>query len=142
MPPVNPNVPISPGIVTNPNAYPQWGVKGSVNLSGVTSASDLTIKEATNSAEKIADIAAGYGVWFTSQAYAQAFINSEDSALNGTPTQPASKAFSVIGVSGTNLLYRALKIIVGGVLVVFGIVHMMGISGDIAKTVKGVPLPV
>lgn len=50
--------------------------------------------------------------------------------------------WTIGGVSGTNLVQRALKVIVGGVLVLFGVIHMTGVTGDVAKAVKGVPLPV
>ena len=45
-------------------------------------------------------------------------------------------------ISGTNLVIRGLKIIVGGILLITGLVHLTGLSGDLADTVRKVPLPV
>lgn len=46
----------------------------------------------------------------------------------------------ITGFSGTNFVLRALKIIVGGVLVIVGIAHLTGADNAITKVVSKVPL--
>jgi hypothetical protein len=49
----------------------------------------------------------------------------------------------VSGFSGTNFVLRAIKVIIGGTLLLVGIVHMAGIdSGKIAAIASKVPIPV
>jgi hypothetical protein len=56
---------------------------------------------------------------------------------------PASWILSLTGVSGTNLVLRGLKVIIGGTLLLVGIVHLAGIdSGTVATIARKVPIPV
>jgi hypothetical protein len=69
------------------------------------------------------------------------------SIAQGTENQVQTEAgslgsFTIGGVSGTNLVQRALKISIGGVLVLFGVIHLTGVSGQVASTVRKVPLPI
>jgi hypothetical protein len=45
-------------------------------------------------------------------------------------------------ISGTNLVIRAVKVIIGGLLLVVGLVHLTGVSGSAADVARRVPLPV
>lgn len=135
---VNPNSPtIAPGVTTTPNVYPQWGVK----QTGSGGSNDYSVKEATTAAEKTTLLDQGYDVWFSSESAANGFVSSENSILNGNVSSPLNYAFKLTGLSGTNLVNRALKIIIGGILVLFGVIHLTGVSGSVASTVKKVPLP-
>lgn len=76
MPAPIPGQQIAPGVAGG-NTFPQYGVGGGKPGS---SAGWKTVT-ATNGAEKMADIARGYFVWFSSQSAAQNFIGEESSPL-------------------------------------------------------------
>jgi hypothetical protein len=56
---------------------------------------------------------------------------------------PFSWVAGITGISGTNLVLRTLKVIIGGTLLLVGIVHLAGIdSGTVATIARKVPVPV
>jgi hypothetical protein len=56
---------------------------------------------------------------------------------------PLNWVASITGISGTNLVIRSLKVIIGGTLLLVGIVHLAGIdSGTVATLARKVPVPV
>jgi hypothetical protein len=76
----------------------------------------------------------------TKSATSTALSNAQNTvgALN-----PVKWILSLSGISGTNLVLRGLKVIIGGTLLLVGIVHMAGIdSGKIAQIASKVPIPV
>jgi hypothetical protein len=64
---------------------------------------------------------------------AQVAAGEAGSALGG---------FTIAGISGTNLAIRAAKVIIGGVLLIVGLVHITGVSGGVADVARKVPLPI
>ncbi len=51
-------------------------------------------------------------------------------------------SWTIGGVSGTNLVIRAAKIIIGALLLTVGLVHITGAGGAAASVARKVPLPV
>jgi len=49
---------------------------------------------------------------------------------------------AITGFSGTNFVIRAAKVIIGGVLLIVGLVHITGVGGAAADVARKVPLPV
>lgn len=45
-------------------------------------------------------------------------------------------------ISGTNLVIRGAKIIIGGLLLIIGLVHITGAGGAAASVARKVPLPI
>lgn len=73
--------------------------------------------------------------------------NKGTTPSSSTPQNPATSAASgwvgsITGFHGTNFVLRAIKVLVGGLLVMIGLVHMTGADNAVAQVVKKVPLPV
>jgi hypothetical protein len=77
------------------------------------------------------------------------------SISQGLANEPASGAKAVVGslgnlagflgvgsISGTNLVIRAAKVIIGGLLLIIGLVHITGADNAVASLARKVPLPV
>ena len=126
---VPPGQPIAPGIVAPNAGFPQWGVlMNANNTSG-------TVTEATSAAQKTTMIGQGYDAWFSSAAAAQAFVSSETSALNGSiPSIPGLPSWSLLFGNTKGLLTRFLKVLIGGVLLIAGIMRLSGKDKDIIQT--------
>lgn len=78
MPAVNPaanNGTVAPGIVTDPNKFPQWGVG---NVGGT-----WQVIEAKNATDKQNDLNKGYAAWFSDQQDAQNFAKDQTGFLSG-----------------------------------------------------------
>jgi sulfite exporter TauE/SafE len=45
-------------------------------------------------------------------------------------------------ISGTNLVIRAAKVIIGGVLLIVGLVHITGAGGTVGSIARKVPVPI
>jgi|SRR5580698_9815789 hypothetical protein len=125
MPAVTPGQPVAPGVVTNENDYPQWGVGGGTP----GSAAGWKIVEAENESQKLTYSNQGYLTWFSSDAAAKAYVSSESSAY-GSGSDPLAWLAKITGFSGTNFVLRAVKVIIGGVLLISGIIHLAGIDKD------------
>ena len=54
----------------------------------------------------------------------------------------ASWVAGITGISGTNLAIRAAKVIIGGVLLIVGLVHITGAGGAAADLARKVPVPI
>lgn len=100
---------------------------------------------------------------FATQAEAEAFVKARNGSFT-LATNPVSAAIQAVsgndtaagqskGVLGNitggflwpdakNFVVRALKVVLGGLLVVVGLVHMTGIDNKAAQLVRKVPLPV
>jgi hypothetical protein len=107
-----------PGAVTDPNKFPQWGLR----------TSDGKIVEAKNNAEKVSDITQGYVTWFTSRQAASGFNATQHGFASGQV--PGISGLAAIGdffarlteastwirvgefVAGALILYIGLKAIV------------------------------
>ena len=50
--------------------------------------------------------------------------------------------WTIGGVSGTNLAIRAAKVIIGGILLIVGLVHITGADNAFATAARKVPLPI
>lgn len=136
---VPPGAPGAAGITTTPDAYPQWGVKNTT--SGSSPAGTYSTVEAKTAAQKQSYLDQGYDTWFSSAADAKSFVSSENSALNGNiPT--GNILGSIIGFSGTNFVLRAVKVIIGGVLLIIGLAHMTGADNAVFTLARKAPLPV
>jgi hypothetical protein len=75
-------------------------------------------------------------------------ITSLEQGLANEPAAAAKSAagalgsWSIGGISGTNLVSRALKIIIGGALLLIGLAHMTGAGNAVLETARKAPLPV
>jgi hypothetical protein len=129
--------PIAPGVVTDPNKYPQWGVKlGTADASGNVPGD---VKEAKNQADKLSLSNQGYLVWFGSQQAAQDFISSQQGILGGHLPNPLSglegiaKVLGDIGRALTDgKMWRSLGWLIAG-LVIAG----LGVTLWLAQTRTG-----
>jgi hypothetical protein len=74
--------------------------------------------------------------------------NSQTASAQSTETKPITppNVFAylakITGISGTNLVLRGLKVIIGGVLLLVGIVKLSGATGKIAAIASKVPIPI
>lgn len=116
MPAPRPGQPIAPGVTTTPDKYPQWGVG---NVGG-----KWNTVEAKNAGDKQADMTKGYLVWFSNKTDADNFAQDQMGFASGNVPNPVSWALKFGNFGG--LLVRGLKILIGGVLLVAGILKMSG----------------
>lgn len=143
MPNVNPGAPtVANGVVTG-NKYPQWGVGGGTP----GSAAGWKIVEAKNAKQKTDYAGQGFLIWFQSQADAKAFVASESSPIGSGEPQNAIPGVSQIGdffgaLGQSNTWIRVAKVLVGGVLLIVGLVHITGAAGATANIARKVPLPI
>lgn len=138
MPAVNPNnqTPtgtLGPGGASTTSGFPQWGVNNAYN-----------IVEAKTDADKTADIAKGYGAWFTSQSAAQAWAQEQQTFLGsgGIPVfssiEHALSAFYDVLTNGK--MWRSLGwLILGVLLMVAGIALFL--RKQIGSTIAGTLFP-
>lgn len=133
---------IAPGIATT-DTYPQWSVGGGTP----GSSAGWKIVEATTAAQKNTYAGEGYLVWFSSQGAAQSFLSTEESPIasgepQGSLLGTLAEFLGVGKISGTNLVIRAAKVLIGGVLLIVGIVHITGVDNAVASVARKVPLPI
>ena len=129
-------------------AFPEWFV--GPPIVGASSQA-YVVYEATTAAQAAKYVADGYKGPYATQAAAEAQAQARQSAAESTEVNLPS-AGSLLGtlagflgvghVSGTNLVIRAVKVIIGGLLLVVGLVHLTGVSGAAADVARRVPLPV
>jgi hypothetical protein len=86
---------------------------------------------------------------FATQAQAKAAANPQqqspnpaNDAVNAAQNATGSLGSLISALTSSNTWIRVVKVIVGGLLMVIGIVHITGISGGVADTARRVPLPV
>lgn len=133
---------IAPGIVTNQNAYPQWGVGGGTP----GSSAGWKIVEAKNAAQKNSYLSQGYDVWFSSDSAAKSFLSSEESPYQSGEPQNAIPGLTQIGdffglLTQSNTWIRLGQIVLGVILVAVGlarVTHAVPAATKIAKTVGAV----
>jgi hypothetical protein len=108
------------------------------------------VVEATTMAEYDAYKAEGAKGPYATEAAAQdaadgqtAKAKSTESNLPAPSLSDLGETLGITGISGTNLVIRTLKVVIGGTLLLVGIVHLAGIdSGSIATLARKVPIPV
>jgi hypothetical protein len=130
-------------------AFPEWFV--GPPIVGASSQA-YVVYEATTAAQAAKYVSDGYKGPYATQAAAEAQAQARQSAAESTEVNLPS-AGSLLGtlagflgvkgpISGTNLVIRAVKVIIGGLLLIIGLVHITGIEGAAADTARRVPLPV
>ena len=139
MPNVNPgSATIAPGVVTNQNAYPQWGVGGGTP----GSSAGWKVVEASNAAQKATYEQQGYLVWFSSSTAAQSFVSSESSAY-GSGSPSALTGLAAIGdffqrLGQANTWLRVGEVVLGLILIAVGVARItraVPVATSVAKTV-------
>jgi hypothetical protein len=137
---VPPGQPIAPGVAAATSGYPQWGVGGGTP----GSSAGWKIVEATTAAQKTSYASQGYLAWFSSDSNAKAFLAEEESPISSGEPQNAipgvSAFFTALGDSNTWI--RVAKVVVGGLLLVIGLVHITGADNAVATAARKVPLPI
>jgi uncharacterized membrane protein len=131
-------------------AFPEWFV--GPPLVGAASQAYI-VYEATTAAQAAKYVSDGYKGPYATQAAAQAQATTRQTAAQSTegPTIPSLGSpltginaigafFSDLGNSNTWI--RVAKVVIGGLLLIIGIVHITGAGGAIADTARKVPLPV
>jgi len=128
MPGVPPGTTIAPGIVTDQNKFPQYGVGGGKP----GSAAGWKIVTANNKNQKLSYENQGFLVWFDSRSSAQAFISSESSLLGsggaGLVSNPLdflrniAAFFDKLGQASTWL--RIGEFIIGAGLIIVGLARL------------------
>lgn len=97
MPNVPPGLPIAPGIVQDPNKYPQYGAGGGQP----GSAAGWKVVTAHNASEKQQFMSQGFLVWFDSEQAAKDFISSESSTFgSGSLPNPLSGLEAIAKIMG------------------------------------------
>lgn len=128
-------------------AFAEWFVApplvGGPNQYGVV--------EATSQAEATKLKAEGYGTPYSSKAAATAAASAAtkeatstetDLTVSGSLLGTLAQFLGVSKISGTNLMVRAVKVIVGGIMLIVGLAHMTGAANDLAAAARKVPLPI
>jgi hypothetical protein len=140
----------TPAGLAGPGAkFPQWTV----------STEDYQVAEVINATEKALAEASVFPyslIFFTNQADAETYAKAHGGGVDLTPLQTPANAVAnganalgglggwlagISGFSGTNFVLRAVKVIAGGFLLIFGLTHLTGLN-QIADQLKVVPLPV
>jgi len=67
---------------------------------------------------------------------------AQNSTLASNPLGTLAGFLGVGSISGTNLVIRAVKIIIGGVLLIIGLVHITGADNAVASIARKVPVPI
>ena len=129
-------------------AFPEWFV-GPPVVGASTDA--YQVVEATTAAEAATFTKDGYQGPYPTLAAAQAQATTRQAAANSTVFNPKLPnpltGVNAIGaffndLGNSNTWIRVAKVVIGGLLLVIGIVHITGISGAAADVARKVPLPV
>lgn len=129
-------------------AFPEWFVGPSAKGS-----STYAVYEATTAAQASAYTADGYKGPVPTAAEAKALaseITQAQAAVASVQSGPNLSGLAAIGaffntlnhVSGKALLIRGTKIVVGGLLLIIGLVHITGAGGAVADAARKVPVPI
>jgi hypothetical protein len=127
--------------------FPEWFV-GPPVLGG---ANKYQVDEAANAAQAAKLQSEGYKGPYPTLAAANAAAASATATANSTEFNPSLPnpltGVNAIGAFFNNLgkantWIRVSKVVVGGLLLVVGLVHITGAGGAIAATARKVPLPV
>jgi hypothetical protein len=86
---------------------------------------------------------------FATQAQAKAAANPQqqspnpaNDAVNAAQNATGSLGSLISALTSSNTWIRVVKVIIGGVLLIVGLVHITGVSGTAADAARKVPLPV
>ena len=86
---------------------------------------------------------------FATQAQAKAAANPQqqspnpvNDAVNAAQNATGSIGSLISALTSSNTWIRVVKVIIGGVLLIVGLVHITGVSGTAADAARKVPLPV
>ncbi len=131
-------------------AFPEWFV--GPPLVGAASQAYI-VYEATTAAEAAKYVSDGYKGPYATQAQAQAQAATRQAAAQSTegPTIPSLGSpltgINAIGaffndLGKANTWIRVAKVIVGGLLLIIGIVHITGAGGAVADVARKVPVPI
>jgi hypothetical protein len=134
---------------------PAWFVGAPVAMPLGTTTDTVTkaqqhyiVYEATTDAQYQQYVSNGYKGPFFSAADATGKSNSQTASAQSTETKPITPGnlfqwvAGISGFSGTNFTIRALKVIIGGTLLLVGIAHITGASNAVMDVAKKVPLPI
>lgn len=132
-----------PGVVTDPNKYPQWGVTQSGDR---TQRSTYHIAEARNAADKNRLLQKNYDVWLVSQQAAESFIGTEITDAKQGKIGDALNPLSGLAAIGDffhrlaegNTWIRIGEGLLGIILIALGIArmtHAVPVATQIAKAV-------
>jgi hypothetical protein len=128
-------------------AFPEWFV-GPPVLGG---ANQYQVAEAATAAEAAKLQGEGYKGPYATKAEAQSAANTATSKATSTEFNPSLpnplSGVNAIGaffnkLGEANTWIRAGKVIIGGLLLVVGLVHITGADNAIASAARKVPLPV
>jgi hypothetical protein len=116
-----------PGTVTDPNKFPQWGLR----------TSDGKTIEAKNGAEKITDITQGYTTWFSTQQAAQSFNATQHGFASGQV--PGISGLAAIGdffarLTQANTWIRVGEFVAGGLILYVGLKALVSPPGQQVAT--------
>jgi hypothetical protein len=86
---------------------------------------------------------------FATQAQAKAAANPQqqspnpvNDAVNAAQNATGSIGSLISALTSANTWIRVVKVVIGGVLLIVGLVHITGVSGTAADAARKVPLPV
>ena len=86
---------------------------------------------------------------FATQAQAKAAANPQqqspnpaNDAVNAAQNATGSLGSLISALTSSNTWIRVVKVVIGGVLLIVGLVHITGVSGTAADVARKVPLPV
>jgi hypothetical protein len=86
---------------------------------------------------------------FATQAQAKAAANPQqqspnpvNDAVNAAQNATGSLGSLISALTSSNTWIRVVKVVIGGVLLIVGLVHITGVSGTAADAARKVPLPV
>jgi hypothetical protein len=125
-------------------AFPEWFVGPPV----VGGPNQYQVVEAANAASAAKLSAEGYKGPYATQAQAQTAASSATAEATSTEVSaPSIPGLAQVGdffgaLTQSATWIRVAKVIVGGLLLVIGLVHITGISGAAADTARKVPLPI
>jgi hypothetical protein len=129
-------------------AFPEWFV--GPPLVGASSQAYI-VYEATTAAQAAKYVSDGYQGPYATQAAAQAQATTRQAAAQSTEVNPKLPnpltGINAIGaffndLGNANTWIRVAKVVIGGLLLIIGIVHITGVSGAAADVARKVPLPV
>jgi hypothetical protein len=128
-------------------AFPEWFV-GPPVLGG---ANKYQVAEAANQAEATKLQGEGYKGPYATLAAAQSAANAATSTATSTEFNPSLpnplSGVNAIGaffnkLGEANTWIRVGKVVIGGLLLVVGLVHITGAAGAVADAARKVPVPI
>ena len=130
-------------------AFPEWFTGPPV----VGGPNQYQVVEAANQAQAAKLVSEGYKGPYATKALAQASANQQTANATSTeftlpgPSLPSLPGLPQIGdffasLGKANTWIRVGKVLVGGLLLIVGLVHITGADNAVASAARKVPLPV